>query len=159
MNSLLTTLVLAAVGQNTTDAGGLGSSSAAVQVQSIWDFAVKGGPMMIPIGLCSLIALTVIIERTISLRRASIIPSSFLAGLKKILGNGDHVGIGPNSVCYSFGHKVRMSIYNLPYSLLDTFSRLAEDVIAGANPIVEIIVASFNLKPYLYRCEQLTPVT
>lgn len=90
MNSLLTTLVLAAVGQNATDAGGLGSSSAAVQVQSIWDFAVKGGPMMIPIGLCSLIALTVIIERTISLRRGSIIPSSFLVGLKKILGNGDH---------------------------------------------------------------------
>ena len=40
-----------------------------VQVQNVMDFVQKGGVMMIPIGLCSLIALTVIIERLISLRR------------------------------------------------------------------------------------------
>ena len=34
-----------------------------VQVQSVWDFIQKGGLLMIPIGLCSLVALTVIVER------------------------------------------------------------------------------------------------
>ena len=58
------------------------------QVQSIWDFIVKGGPMMIPIGACSLVALTVVIERLISLRRGNIIPPTFLPGLKTILKDG-----------------------------------------------------------------------
>ncbi|UCF33543.1 MAG: MotA/TolQ/ExbB proton channel family protein [Phycisphaerales bacterium] len=60
-----------------------------VQVQSVWDFVVKGGPMMILIGLCSLIALAVIIERLISLRKGNVIPAGFLAGLQKHLKDND----------------------------------------------------------------------
>ncbi len=56
-----------------------------VQIQNIMDFLQKGGIMMIPIGLCSLIALSVIIERLISLRRKSVIPPSFLPGLRKVM--------------------------------------------------------------------------
>jgi hypothetical protein len=44
---------------------------ASVQVESVWDFVQKGGLMMIPIGLCSLVAVTVIVERFISLRSGS----------------------------------------------------------------------------------------
>ena len=59
-------------------------------VESIWDFVVKGGPMMAPIGVFSLVALTVVMERMISLRRRHVIPKSFLPGLKETLGdNGD----------------------------------------------------------------------
>ncbi len=72
------TLMLTLLAQDAPDAS-------AVQVKSIWDFVVKGGPMMIPIGICSLIALTVIVERLISLRRSRIIPGDFLSGLKKVL--------------------------------------------------------------------------
>ena len=69
-------------------AGSAGQVDAStVQVQSIWDFVVKGGPMMIPIGICSLIALTVFVERVISLRRKNIIPPGFLDGLKKVLAD------------------------------------------------------------------------
>ncbi len=57
------------------------------QVQNIMDFVQKGGIMMIPIGLCSLIAVSVIIERLISLRRKSIIPPSFLPGLRKVMSD------------------------------------------------------------------------
>ncbi|MHC5002218.1 MAG: MotA/TolQ/ExbB proton channel family protein, partial [Planctomycetota bacterium] len=59
--------------------------ASAVQVNSVWDFVVKGGVMMIPIGICSLVALAVVAERVISLRRPSIIPPSFLPGLKDAL--------------------------------------------------------------------------
>jgi len=59
-----------------------------VQVQSILDFVIKGGPIMIPIGLCSLVALAVIVERLVSLRRSRVIPSGFLPGLKVALGDG-----------------------------------------------------------------------
>lgn len=76
-------------------AGGVGpapplASPDAVQVQSVWDFVIKGGPMMIPIGLCSLVALAVIIERVVSLRRRTVIPPDFVDGLKHILNNGDN---------------------------------------------------------------------
>lgn len=59
--------------------------SPAVQVQSVWDFVVKGGPMMIPIGLCSLIAMTVLVERLFSLRRRTVIPGTLVPGLREVL--------------------------------------------------------------------------
>jgi biopolymer transport protein ExbB len=58
---------------------------ASVQVESVWDFVQKGGLMMIPIGLCSLVAVTVIVERFISLRRANVMPAAFLPGLRTVL--------------------------------------------------------------------------
>lgn len=71
----------AAVAQSAPDSG--------AGFQSVWDFVVKGGPMMIPIGLCSLVALAVIVERRISLRRKLIIPPDFLSGLDAALKVGD----------------------------------------------------------------------
>ncbi len=79
-----TLLELILLGQMSAGPGGADQVSAAA-VRSIWDFVVKGGPMMIPIGLCSLAALTVVIERLLSLRRSNIIPPNFLQGLKKTL--------------------------------------------------------------------------
>lgn len=52
---------------------------------SLWELALKGGPMMVPIALCSLVALAVVFERLATLRKGSIIPPKFMAGLKKIL--------------------------------------------------------------------------
>lgn len=79
--------MIAVLGQ-ATEAGG-GDPASAVRVQSIWDFILKGGPMMIPIGVCSLIALAVSFERFLCLRRGRVIPSGFLPGIRKILGNSD----------------------------------------------------------------------
>jgi biopolymer transport protein ExbB len=59
--------------------------ASAVQVQSVWDFIVKGGVMMIPIGICSLVALAVFVERMVSLRRKKVIPPGFMDGLKGAL--------------------------------------------------------------------------
>lgn len=67
---------------------GQSANSGAGGVMSIWDFCVKGGPVMIPIGICSLVALTVTIERLASLRRGRVIPPTFLSGLKALLGAG-----------------------------------------------------------------------
>lgn len=63
-------------------------AAASVKVQSVWDFVVKGGPVMIPIGICSLVAITVIIERLVSLRRRQIIPPGFVDGVRAILSAG-----------------------------------------------------------------------
>lgn len=60
----------------------------AVAVQSFWDFILKGGVMMIPIGLCSLVALAVIVERSVTLRRPKVIPPAFLDRIKQALRAG-----------------------------------------------------------------------
>ncbi len=52
---------------------------------SLFELARKGGPMMTPIGICSLVALGVVFERLVMLRRANVIPSGFMKGLKKSL--------------------------------------------------------------------------
>jgi hypothetical protein len=39
-------------------------------ITSVWDFAVKGGIVMIPIALCSLVAMALVVERLLSAARA-----------------------------------------------------------------------------------------
>lgn len=66
-----------------SSAGPAGAAAPAdLAVQSVWDFVVKGGVMMVPIGLCSLIALAVAAERLINLRRAAVIPPGFVEGVR-----------------------------------------------------------------------------
>ncbi len=66
-------------------AGNPSAVNDAVNVQSILDFVIKGGPVMIPIGICSMVALTIIIERLISLRRGKVIPSELQPSLSALL--------------------------------------------------------------------------
>ncbi len=55
--------------------------------ETLLELVVAGGPMMIPIGLCSLIALGIALERLFSLRRSVVAPSDFLGKLKGALGD------------------------------------------------------------------------
>lgn len=57
------------------------------RLESVWDFVVKGGPAMVAIALCSLVALAVVAERLVVLRRARVIPPGFIAGLKAVWGD------------------------------------------------------------------------
>ena len=57
-------------------------------IPTVWELAVQGGVMMIPIGVLSLVALAVIIERLVSLRRSQVIPRSFFTGLDKHVRDG-----------------------------------------------------------------------
>ncbi|MCC6660889.1 MAG: MotA/TolQ/ExbB proton channel family protein [Phycisphaerales bacterium] len=57
------------------------------QLHSVWDFIVKGGPTMGAIIACSLVALAVVVERAIVLRRKAVIPPGFLEGLEAIGGD------------------------------------------------------------------------
>lgn len=61
------------------------NAGGAAQAQSIWELTVRGGFMMIPIALCSLIGLAVVAERLIALRKRSVIPEGFVRGLDKAI--------------------------------------------------------------------------
>jgi biopolymer transport protein ExbB len=62
-------------------------ANAAAPAMSIWDFAVKGGPTMAIIALCSLVALTLVVERSILTRRRRVIPPEFLASVRATAGD------------------------------------------------------------------------
>ena len=67
-----------------------GPAAAAAQsaTLSLWDFVIKGGVMMIPIGLCSLVVLAVVVERLLLLRRSRIIPPGFLQSVRAAFSTG-----------------------------------------------------------------------
>src|SRR3990172_2258801 len=46
---------------------------------------MKGGPVMIPIGLCSIVAMAAFFERVWSLRRARVVPQSFCVELIELV--------------------------------------------------------------------------
>jgi biopolymer transport protein ExbB len=48
-----------------------------IPTQDLWDIIVSGGVLMIPLGVCSLLLLALVFERTISLRRGRVIPKPF----------------------------------------------------------------------------------
>jgi len=51
----------------------------------MYDFVVKGGVLMIPIALCSIIALAIFLERLWSLRKSKVIPRDFLIEIEDLI--------------------------------------------------------------------------
>lgn len=49
------------------------------------DFLVSGGPVMIPIGLSSLVGLAVFLERMVALRQGRVVPRSFAVEVEELL--------------------------------------------------------------------------
>ncbi|MBL8764070.1 MAG: MotA/TolQ/ExbB proton channel family protein [Phycisphaerae bacterium] len=50
-------------------------------VATVWDMTVRGGLIMIPLAVCSLAAMTIVVERLILTRRARIVPPALLESL------------------------------------------------------------------------------
>jgi biopolymer transport protein ExbB len=61
--------------------------------QSILTLLLKGGPVMIPLALCSILAVTLSFERHFYLSPRRLIPKDFLGGLREKLGSGIDAGI------------------------------------------------------------------
>lgn len=73
----------------TGDASASGSNSQFVDARRLADFAKSGGPLMIPIGICSFILVVFVFERFISLRKGRIIPGPFTKRFLEQLREGD----------------------------------------------------------------------
>jgi biopolymer transport protein ExbB len=55
---------------------------------TVWEFFVKGGPLMWPLLACSIIALAIIIERLFSLRQRKIIPKDLVEEVERLTRMG-----------------------------------------------------------------------
>jgi biopolymer transport protein ExbB len=56
---------------------------------SMIETLVAGGPVMIPIGLCSLVAVAVFLERLWALRRSRVVPTSFCVEMLELVRQGN----------------------------------------------------------------------
>lgn len=54
----------------------------------LWDLVKRGGWLMLPIGLCSVLALGLFIERMLATRRESVSPSSLQLNVESLLARG-----------------------------------------------------------------------
>lgn len=82
------------------------AGAASEQALTVWNLALKGGPLMIPIGICSLVALAVIVERLVSLRPRQVIPPGFARGLQPILESSKRNGTAALDYCSSNGSPI-----------------------------------------------------
>ena len=60
-----------------------------IPTKDMWSIVKGGGPLMIPIGLCSFLLVAFVFERTISLRRGRVIPRPFVKRFLKQLHEGE----------------------------------------------------------------------
>ncbi|MGE0479917.1 MAG: MotA/TolQ/ExbB proton channel family protein [Phycisphaerae bacterium] len=76
------------------------------QILSVWDFLLKGGIVMIPIGVCSLVALAITIERLVCLQRRRVIPPEFMTGLDTALGRERDNAAAASDYCQRNGTSI-----------------------------------------------------
>ena len=62
--------------------------ASAVQTKSLWQMLWSGGPLLLPIVLCSFVLLLVVFERTVSLRRKRVLPRLFAERFLLQIGEG-----------------------------------------------------------------------
>jgi len=57
---------------------------AGIPPMNLWTLTVAGGPLMIPIGMFSVLVVALGIERAVALRRRAVLPRKLVAGLKAV---------------------------------------------------------------------------
>lgn len=116
-------------------AGGTGG----VEISSVWDFIVKGGPVMIPIGLASLIGLAVFVERAICLRRAAVIPPGLIQALRPLM-NGQRGRQGAAlDLCQRDGSPIALVLFAAIRHLHEPPERLEKRVFeAGEREVFKL---------------------
>jgi biopolymer transport protein ExbB len=59
---------------------------------SLWELTLKGGPIMVPIALCSVVAVYIFFERLATINKANKNPDTFINQIKDLVQRGDISG-------------------------------------------------------------------
>lgn len=119
----------------------------------IFSLLWKGGWVMIPIALASVLALTITIERLISLRKIKVIPPGFLSGLKSLFEPGkvetdkgaDYCKQNPcvlGSLIEAGLHKISLGESQLQNTLEDVGARAVDRMKRSLKPLSMIATIS-----------------
>ncbi len=73
--------------QTASDTTALDATSASAV--TVWDLLLKGGYVMLPLLLLSVLAIYIFVERVLTIKRASNVPEQFTDKIKNMVSNGD----------------------------------------------------------------------
>lgn len=59
------------------------------QTISIWELTLAGGPLMIPLAICSVIAVYIFVERLRTINKANVSSDAFMGKIKELVVKGD----------------------------------------------------------------------
>ena len=57
-------------------------------MSDVLDFLVSGGPVMVPIGLASVVGMAALLERVVALRTSRVVPHGFAVEINELLNQG-----------------------------------------------------------------------
>lgn len=119
------------------------------------ELAMKGGPFMVPLAICSLAGVAVIIERLIALRKPRVVPPGFVGGLKIAFPEGSadrEAGLAYCRTQDSPAARVIAAGINKLHRGEEAVEQAIED--AGANEVSKL---SRNLR-FLYGIAAVSPM-
>jgi biopolymer transport protein ExbB len=64
-------------------------TTTAEQSISMWSLVMAGGPLMIPLAICSVIAIYIFVERVLTVNKANISSDAFMGRIKELVLKGD----------------------------------------------------------------------
>jgi len=83
---ILSTLLQSSVAANTVST--VATQSVQAEGLSFWSLMVKGGPIMIPLGVLSVLAVYIFIERYVAIRKASKYDTNFMNRIREYIHEG-----------------------------------------------------------------------
>ncbi len=81
--------LLLQITQATDSLSALSGTAAAEEKLSLLELAAKGGPIMIPIALCSILAVYIIVERYFAIKKSSTTDANFMNNIRDYIHSGN----------------------------------------------------------------------
>lgn len=69
--------------------GSEAAATSAEQSISMWSLVMAGGPLMIPLAICSVIAIYIFVERLLTVNKANVSSDAFMGRVKELVLKGD----------------------------------------------------------------------
>ncbi|MBN8652012.1 MAG: MotA/TolQ/ExbB proton channel family protein [Cytophagales bacterium] len=69
--------------------GSEAAATTAEQSISMWSLVMAGGPLMIPLAICSVIAIYIFVERLLTVNKANVSSDAFMGRVKELVLRGD----------------------------------------------------------------------
>ncbi len=84
--------ILLQVPVDSVSAAAAAATTAETPTNTLWDLAIKGGVIMIPIGIMGILAIYLSIERWMTINKAARIDANFMSGIRDMVLNDNIIG-------------------------------------------------------------------
>ena len=106
-------------------------AAAAKPDASLWQVILSGGPVMIPLGILSVIAVTLVLVYLFTLRRGAVVTKRYMTTADALLRKRDYLGL------LAISNRHREAVAHIMQRTLDFITQHPETTLAEAREIAE----------------------